>query len=87
MNIQKIEANPLLKHSFALSIDEYTSKLYDLRKYDLARQLFRSGTSIGANAFESQHAESKFKKGKPRYFFMGFLSDVHTVCIFKYNSI
>lgn len=61
MNISSIEANPILKHTFdfAVQIDEFTSKLYDLKKYDLARQLFRSGTSIGANVFEAQHAESK----------------------------
>ena len=40
-------------------IDEYASKLNALHKFDLAKQLFRSGTSVGANAFESQHAESR----------------------------
>lgn len=30
-----------------------------LKKYNLSNQLFRSGTSIGANINESQHAESK----------------------------
>ncbi|MEQ1745385.1 MAG: four helix bundle protein [Saprospiraceae bacterium] len=61
MDLETINGNPLLKHSFefALLVDENTARLYDLKRYDLARQLFRSGTSIGANAFESQHAESK----------------------------
>ena len=61
MNLETINENAILKHSFefALQVDEYTAHLYELRRYDLARQLFRSGTSIGANVFESQHAESK----------------------------
>ena len=29
------------------------------KKYVIAKQLLRSGTSIGANIFEAQHAESK----------------------------
>ena len=61
MNLEAINGNPILKHSFefALMVDEYTARLYELRRYDMARQLFRSGTSIGANVFESQHPESK----------------------------
>lgn len=61
MDLKTINGNPILKHSFefALMVDEYTTRLYELKRYDLARQLFRSGTSIGANVFESQHAESK----------------------------
>ena len=30
-----------------------------MKKYNLANQLFRSGTSIGANVREAQSAESK----------------------------
>ena len=61
MNLDLINKNPILKHSFefALLADAYTAHFYELRRYDLARQLFRSSTSIGANIFESQHAESK----------------------------
>jgi four helix bundle protein len=33
--------------------------LDEKRKYVVAKQLLRSGTSVGANVFESQHAESK----------------------------
>lgn len=44
---------------FALQVIEYTESLRDLRKYDMASQLFRSGTSIGANVSEAQNAESK----------------------------
>ena len=44
---------------FALNIIEYCELLEEKRKYVIARQLLRSGTSIGANVRESQNAESK----------------------------
>jgi len=53
--------NPLLKLSFdfSLSIIQYTEKLENDRRYVIARQLLKSGTSVGANSMESQNAESK----------------------------
>jgi len=48
-----------LTFEFAKSIIALTSELESRRKYNLANQLFRSGTSIGANAREAQNAESK----------------------------
>jgi len=48
-----------LTFEFALSIIAYTDELEACRKYPLAKQLFRSGTSIGANIRESQAAESR----------------------------
>ncbi len=48
-----------LAFKFSLAIVIYTEKLEVLKKYNLSNQLFRSGTSIGANVKESQHAESK----------------------------
>ncbi len=55
------ENNPSINLSFefALSIISFTEKLEALKKYNLANQLFRSGTSIGANIREAQSAESK----------------------------
>ena len=44
---------------FSLSIIDYCETLESRRKYILARQLLKSGTSIGANAREAQNAESK----------------------------
>lgn len=44
---------------FALDIINYSESLRDLNKFEMASQLFRSGTSIGANAREAQNAESK----------------------------
>lgn len=44
---------------FALEIIAYTELFEEQRKYVIARQLLKSGTSIGANVRESQNAESK----------------------------
>jgi four helix bundle protein len=44
---------------FAIEIIEYSELLQEQRKYFIARQLLKSGTSIGANVRESQNAEIK----------------------------
>lgn len=44
---------------FALAIVDYCELLESSRKYVIARQLLKSGTSIGANTREAQNAESK----------------------------
>ncbi len=48
-----------LTMEFALKIIGYTELLEDNKKFVIARQLLRSGTSIGANVREAQNAESK----------------------------
>jgi four helix bundle protein len=48
-----------LSFQFALDIIVFTEQLELKRKYNLANQLFRSGTSIGANIREAQGCESK----------------------------
>ena len=48
-----------LTFEFALDIIEFTEELESLRKYAIANQLIRCGTSIGANVREAQNAESK----------------------------
>lgn len=48
-----------LTYEFALEIIDYSEELRSLRKYEMASQIFRSGTSIGANIREAQNAESK----------------------------
>ena len=48
-----------LTFDFALAIIVFTEELETLKKFNIARQLFRSGTSIGANVREAQGAESK----------------------------
>lgn len=44
---------------FAIEIVKYCDVLEDRRKYVIAKQLLKSGTSIGANTREAQNAESK----------------------------
>jgi four helix bundle protein len=61
MKNTSIESNPILvlTFNFSLQIIDYCEKLDELKKYHLSKQLFRSGTSIGANANEAQDGESK----------------------------
>lgn len=48
-----------LSFEFALEIIEYSELLESERKYVIARQLLKSGTSIGANVREAQSGESR----------------------------
>jgi four helix bundle protein len=48
-----------LTFKFSLAILDFCEKLESNKKYVLARQLLKSGTSIGANVREAQNAESK----------------------------
>jgi four helix bundle protein len=54
------QSNPLLEKTFdfSLSIIKFTETLEEIRRFNLANQLFKSGTSIGANAREAQSSES-----------------------------
>ena len=61
MQKELFEQNPILKLSFdfSLMIIDYCEKLQVIKKFVIANQMLRSGTSIGANAIEVQNAESK----------------------------
>lgn len=61
MKRELFDKNPILQLSFEFSllIIEYCEHLESQRKYVLAKQLLRSGTSIGANCMEVQNAESQ----------------------------
>ncbi len=48
-----------LSFEFALKIVEYCELLNEGRRFVIANQLLRSGTSIGAKIREAQNAESK----------------------------
>jgi len=48
-----------LTFSFSLKIISFTEILESMKKFNMANQLFKSGTSIGANVREAQGAESK----------------------------
>jgi four helix bundle protein len=53
--------NIVLKLSvgFALKIIRYSEELHNQRKFVIANQLLKSGTSIGANIREAQSSESR----------------------------
>lgn len=61
MDNNKIIDNLIVKLSFdfSLIIIEYAEILEQKRKFVIANQLLKSGTSIGANIWEAQNAESK----------------------------
>lgn len=58
--MQKKE-NPVVEKSidFSLMIIEFCELLEERRKYVIANQLLKAGTSIGANVHEAQNAESR----------------------------
>lgn len=60
-NNPKYKENIILKltFEFAVYIVKYSEELDKARKFSIANQILRSGTSIGANVKESQNAESK----------------------------
>ena len=53
--------NPALRLTFqmALQVMSFVEELEQRRRFVLAQQLLRSGTSVGANMREAQHAESR----------------------------
>jgi len=53
--------NAVVRLSFELALATlgYVSELEAQRRYVVARQLVRCGTSVGANVREAQHAESR----------------------------
>src|ERR1051325_6015285 len=61
MNKEMIEQNLVLRlaFEFSLSIIEYCELLEAQKKFVIANQLLKSATSVGANAIETQSAESK----------------------------
>ena len=52
--------NEILELSFEFAVDiiEFSELLEEHKKYIVARQLLKSGTSVGANIRESQNCES-----------------------------
>ena len=48
-----------LTFQFALKIIAYSEEIRQSNRFEMASQIFRSGTSIGANIREAQNAESK----------------------------
>ncbi|MDI3319093.1 four helix bundle protein [Pinibacter soli] len=56
-----MQTNVILEKSmnFSIKVIEFCETLERLRKFAIANQLLRCGTSVGANVFEAQHAESR----------------------------
>lgn len=52
--------NIIVQKTFEFSLDviSFTEELRNSRKFEMASQLFKSGTSIGANVREAQNSES-----------------------------
>ncbi|MCL9810134.1 four helix bundle protein [Flavobacterium luminosum] len=48
-----------LTFDFALEIISFSEQIRSVNRFEMASQIFRSGTSIGANIREAQNAESK----------------------------
>ena len=48
-----------LTFDFALKIIAYSELIRQSNRFEMASQIFKSGTSIGANIREAQNAESK----------------------------
>ena len=67
MNLVSKKYNPNLHENlivsltfrFALEVVSFVGQLERLRKYAIANQLIRAGTSVGANVREAQNAESR----------------------------
>lgn len=59
MQIEKDNLIVKLTFQFSLKVMAFTEKLEEIKRYNLANQLFRSGTSIGANVRKAQGCESK----------------------------
>jgi four helix bundle protein len=61
MKVDLFQNNPVLKHSFdfAILVMHYCELLQEKKRFVLANQLLKSGTSIGANIMEAQNAENK----------------------------
>jgi len=59
--MQEQKENIILQRTitFSLKIIEYVELLESKKKFVIANQLLKSGTSIGANIHEAQNAESK----------------------------
>ena len=53
--------NLIVKLTFELALDSiaYSEEIRKANRFEMASQIFRSGTSIGANIREAQNAESK----------------------------
>ena len=93
MRGRKETGNPILDKTLALSvmIVKFCDQMNTDNKRDIAKQLLRSGTSIGANIREAQNPESnadfihKFKIASKEIKETEYWLDIIEVCYEKYN--
>lgn len=52
-NIVKVKS-----FEFALKIIDFSEEIFEMKRFSLADQIFKSGTSVGANVKEAQSPES-----------------------------
>lgn len=66
MRIDLFQGNPVLKHSFdfAILVMHYCELLEEKRRFVLANQLLKSGTSIGANIMEAYGSAKCREQGR-----------------------
>lgn len=85
-------------YSFALDITGLYDEIRDKKKeFTLSKQLVRSGTSIGANATEAQHAESRKdfihklsisqKECSETIFWLNLLKDSNYISLNQFDSL
>lgn len=57
---KRYQNNPIVQRTFdfSLAVIDFTEDLFEKKKFVIAQQLLKSGTSIGANSREAQNAES-----------------------------
>ncbi len=93
MRGRKETGNPILDKTLALSVKivKFCDQLHKNNNKDLARQLLRSGTSIGANIREAQNSESnadfihKFKIASKEIKETEYWLDIIEECYENYN--
>ena len=87
MKFRVMKENPIQikSYSFAVSIVKVYKKLMDQKEYVLARQILRSGTSIGSNVEEAIGAQSNrdfytritiaYKEARESHYWLRLLSE------------
>lgn len=96
---QKIVENDIYKLSkaFALRIVKLSTYLNERHQYIIAKQIFRSGTSIGANVHEAKYAQSKadfvsklniaLKETSETNYWLDLLNEANMISAEQYDSI
>ena len=91
--------NTILKLTIEFSIEviSFVEKLEEKRKFVVANQLLKSGTSIGANVHEAQNAESKsdfihklkiaHKEADETMYWLELLKETNYISDLEFNSL